>query len=53
MYCGRTYRDAPEIDGMVFVNSDEELLSGDFIKVFIASANEYDLIGRIVDESGE
>ncbi|NLM13485.1 MAG: 30S ribosomal protein S12 methylthiotransferase RimO [Epulopiscium sp.] len=53
VYCGRTYRDAPEIDGMVFVNSDEELLSGDFIKVFIASANEYDLIGRIVDESGE
>jgi len=52
-YCGRTYRDAPEIDGMVFVHTDEELLSGDFIKASITSANEYDLVGRIVDESGE
>lgn len=53
VYCGRTYRDAPEIDGMVFVSADEELLSGDFIKASITSSNEYDLIGRIVDESGE
>ncbi|KAE9637356.1 30S ribosomal protein S12 methylthiotransferase RimO [Defluviitalea raffinosedens] len=53
VYCGRTYRDAPEIDGMVFVSADEDLLSGDFIKASITSSNEYDLIGRIVDESGE
>ena len=40
--------DAPDIDGMVFVKSEEELLSGDFIRVKITDCNEYDLIGERV-----
>ncbi len=48
MYMCRSYMDAPDIDGCVFVASDEELLSGDFIDVRIIDYNEYDLIGEIV-----
>jgi len=48
MYACRSYMDAPDIDGMVFVKSDEELLSGDFIKVKITDCNEYDLMGEII-----
>lgn len=48
MYMCRSYMDAPGIDGCVFVASNEELLSGDFIKVKITGFNEYDLIGEIV-----
>jgi len=47
-YIGRTYRDAPGIDGYVFINTDEELVTGDFVKVRITGAYEYDLIGEIV-----
>ena len=46
MYMCRSYMDAPEIDGYVFVASEEELLSGDFIYVTITDFNEYDLIGE-------
>lgn len=46
-YVGRTYRDAPQIDGYVFVNTDESLMTGDFVKVQITGAYEYDLIGEI------
>lgn len=46
MYLCRSYMDAPEIDGYVFVSSQEELLSGDFIYVTITDFNEYDLIGE-------
>lgn len=46
MYMCRSYMDAPEIDGYVFVSSEEELLSGDFIDVTITDFNEYDLIGE-------
>ncbi len=45
VYCGRTYKDAPDIDGLVFINSDEELISGDFINVHINQATDYDLVG--------
>lgn len=48
MYMCRSYMDAPDIDGCVFVSSEEELLSGDFIEVVITDFNEYDLIGEIV-----
>ncbi|MBE5941457.1 MAG: 30S ribosomal protein S12 methylthiotransferase RimO [Lachnospiraceae bacterium] len=48
MYMCRSYMDSPDIDGCVFVASDEELLSGDFIDVRIIDYNEYDLIGEIV-----
>lgn len=46
MYMCRSYMDAPEIDGYIFVESEEELLSGDFIEVTITDFNEYDLIGE-------
>lgn len=47
-YIGRTYRDAPNVDGYIFVNTDEELLTGDIVKVQVTGAYEYDLIGEIV-----
>lgn len=49
-YVGRTYKDAPNVDGYIFVNTDEELISGDFVKVKVTGALEYDLIGEIADE---
>lgn len=47
-YVGRTYRDAPEIDGYIFVNTEEELMTGDFVKVKVTGAYEYDLIGEMI-----
>lgn len=47
-YVGRTYKDAPKVDGFIFVETGEELMSGDFAKVRITGALEYDLIGEIV-----
>lgn len=47
MYVCRSYMDAPDIDGCVFVASEDELLTGDFIEVTITDFNEYDLIGEI------
>ena len=52
-YVGRTYGDAPGIDGYVFVNTDTELMSGDFAQVHITGALEYDLIGELTDEFTE
>lgn len=49
-YVGRTYRDAPDIDGYIFINTVEELMSGDFVRVRITGALDYDLIGEIVEE---
>lgn len=46
-YVGRTYRDAPDIDGYIFIDTDEILMSGDFVKVRVTGAYEYDLIGEI------
>lgn len=53
VYIGRTYMDAPKIDGSVFVSSEEELISGDFVPVKITGANEYDLIGDVIYEFTE
>lgn len=47
-YVGRTYMDAPNVDGYIFVNTDEELMSGDFCRVKVTGALEYDLIGELV-----
>ena len=47
-YIGRTYRDAPNVDGYIFINTDEELMTGDIVKVQVIGAHEYDLIGEIV-----
>ncbi len=47
IYCARSYRDAPEIDGLVFVKSEEELLTGDFVNVIITASSDYDLYGDV------
>ncbi len=49
-YIARSYRDAPDVDGYVFVNTDEDLMTGDFVNVKITGALEYDLIGEIYNE---
>ncbi len=49
VYVGRTYRDAPGVDGIVFVSAPYELMSGSFVGVKITEANEYDLTGVIVE----
>ncbi len=47
-YVGRTYMDAPGIDGNIFITTDEELMTGDFVKVKVTGSVEYDLIGEII-----
>ena len=47
-YIGRTYMDAPNIDGYVFIHTDEALMTGDFVKVKITASSDYDLIGELV-----
>ncbi len=47
-YVGRTYLDAPNVDGLIFINTDEELLSGDFARVKVTGALDYDLIGELL-----
>ena len=49
-YIARSYMDAPDIDGYVFVDCDHELLTGDFIKVRVTGAYEYDLLGELENE---
>lgn len=55
VYIGRTFMDAPGIDGNVFVRSEGELISGDIVPVQICEASEYDLIGDVyyADESAQ
>ena len=48
VYSARTYRDAPEIDGLIFVTSDQELRSGDLVRCRVTGAYEYDLIGELL-----
>ena len=52
-YVARTYKDAPNVDGFLFVNTDRELITGDFVKVKITASYEYDLIGELEDESAQ
>lgn len=49
VYVGRTYRDAPNVDGLVFIKCDYELFSGTIVNVRIDEAGPYDLIGGIED----
>lgn len=49
-YVARTYKDAPNVDGFLFVNTGRELMTGDFVKVKITASYEYDLIGELEDE---
>lgn len=53
VYVARTYGDAPNVDGLLFLSAEEALMSGDFVKVKITGAAEYDLIGEIADEFTE
>lgn len=48
VYVGRTYKDAPNVDGLIFVETDEELMSGDFAMVRVTGALDYDLIGELI-----
>lgn len=50
VYVARTYKDAPSVDGYLFVHTDWSLMSGDFVKVRVTGANEYDLIGEVIEE---
>ena len=52
-YVARTYKDAPNVDGYLFINTEESLMTGDFVKVRITGSNEYDLIGEIYHEFTE
>ena len=47
-YIGRSYMDAPGVDGCIFVQYSGELLSGDFVDVKITGSSEYDLIGELI-----
>ena len=50
----RTYKDAPDIDGYLFITGvKRELMTGDFVTVLITGSNEYDLIGELKDEFTE
>lgn len=49
-YVTRTYRDAPNVDGYLFLNTTATLMTGDFVKVLVTDSNEYDLIGEIWQE---
>lgn len=50
VYVARTYRDAPNVDGYIFINSSANLMTGDFVKVLVTDSNEYDLIGEIYND---
>lgn len=52
-YVARTYMDAPEVDGYLFLSSSEPLVSGDFVTVRVTGARNYDLMGERTDESAE
>ena len=52
-YVGRTYMDSPNVDGLIFVNAGLQLMSGDFVRVKVTGAAEYDLIGEVYDESAQ
>ena len=53
VYVCRSYLDAPDVDGLVFVNSERDFCSGDMVEVQITDSNEYDLIGVLLNECSE
>lgn len=53
IYIGRTYKDAPDVDGYIFVNAEEEMMSGDMVQVEVTGASDYDLIGDVIYEFTE
>lgn len=50
VYVTRTYKDAPGVDGYLFLETERNLMSGDFVKVVVTGANEYDLTGKLIEE---
>lgn len=52
-YIARTYKDAPNVDGFLFIDTGRELMTGDIVKVRITGSYEYDLIGELEDEFTE
>ena len=50
-YYGRSFADAPEIDGKIYFRSDARIAAGSFVKVKIREVLDYDLIGRVVSDS--
>ncbi len=48
VYIGRTYMDAPDVDGQVFFESDYEIMSGELVEVEIIASDEYDLFGVLI-----
>ena len=53
VYVGRTYRDAPGVDGYLFLRTAADLMTGDFVRAIVTDSNEYDLIGEIYYEEDE
>lgn len=53
IYIGRTYKDAPDVDGYIFITAEEEIISGDIVHVKVTGSNEYDLVGEVLYESAE
>lgn len=49
-YVARTYRDAPNVDGYLFINTSANLMTGDLVKVLVTDSNEYDLVGELYHE---
>ena len=52
-YVGRTYMDSPGVDGLIFVNTELPLMSGDFVRVRVTGSADYDLIGEVEHEFTE
>lgn len=53
VYVARTYKDAPDVDGFLFLQTGRELMTGDFVRVRITGSHEYDLMGELEDEFAE
>ena len=47
VYVARTYRDAPDVDGYLFIQTTRELMTGDMVSVQVTGSYEYDLIGEL------
>lgn len=53
VYTARTYKDAPGVDGLLFIETKKELMTGDFVQVQITGSQDYDLIGGLYYESAQ
>ena len=51
VYTARTYKDAPGVDGLLFIETKKELMTGDLVEVRVTGSQEYDLIGKLAEPS--